>query len=85
VSWAVLQFNKHIVLAVALLVVVAAAEGGAPGTTQAVWQFAACALQIIIQVVAVDVCANRIFGSAKALPGAAPIAATVRRIAKSLA
>jgi hypothetical protein len=65
VSWAVLQFNKHIVLAVALLVV-AAAEGGAPGTTQAVWQFATCALQIIIQVVAVDVCANRIFGSAKA-------------------
>ena len=36
VSWAVLQFNKHIVLAVALLVVVAAAEGGVPGTTHAV-------------------------------------------------
>jgi hypothetical protein len=36
VSWAVLQFNKHIVLAVALLVVVAAAAGGVPGTTQAV-------------------------------------------------
>jgi len=32
----VLQFNKHTVLAVALLVVVAAVEGGVPGTTQAV-------------------------------------------------
>jgi len=36
VSWAALQFNKRIVLAVALLVVVAAAEGGVPGTTQPV-------------------------------------------------
>ena len=36
VSCAVLQFNKHVVLAVALLVVVAAAEGGVPGTTHAV-------------------------------------------------
>jgi len=36
VSWAVLQFNRHIVLAVALLVAVAAAEGGVPGTTHAV-------------------------------------------------
>ena len=35
-SWEVLQFNKHIVLAVALLVVVAAADGGVPGTTHAV-------------------------------------------------
>ncbi len=36
VSWAVLQVNKHTVLAVALLVVVAAAEGGVPETTHAV-------------------------------------------------
>ncbi len=77
-----LQFKKHIVLAVALLVVVAAAEGGVPGTTQAVWQLAAWALQVIMQVVAADVCASLIFTSAETVGAAAPIAATVRTIAR---
>jgi hypothetical protein len=38
-------------------------------------------LQIIMQVVAADVCASRILTSAKALDAAAPMAATVKRIA----
>jgi hypothetical protein len=50
---------RHDWLAVALLVVVAAPVGGVPGTTQAVWQLAACELQLIMQVVTADVCASR--------------------------
>ena len=45
----------HDALAVALLVVVAALVGAVPGTTQAVWQVAACELQVIMQVVVVEV------------------------------
>ena len=44
----------------ALLVVVAAPVGGVPGTTHAVWQLAACELQVIMQFVVVEVCASRI-------------------------
>jgi hypothetical protein len=44
-----------------LLVVVAALVGAVPGTTQAVWQVAACELQAIMQFVTVEVCARRIF------------------------
>ncbi|MGB6537905.1 MAG: hypothetical protein WBF58_18295 [Xanthobacteraceae bacterium] len=43
----------------ALLVEVAAPVGGVPGITQAVWQLAACELQLIMQVVTTEVCANR--------------------------
>ena len=50
-----LQFNRHVALDVALLAVVAAAAGGAPGTTQADWQAALCELHVIMQVVTVDV------------------------------
>jgi hypothetical protein len=59
------QVNKHVVPAVALLVVVADAVGGVPGTTHPVWQFAAWALQVIMQFVTVEVCASRILPSAK--------------------
>jgi hypothetical protein len=52
------------------------------GTRQVLWQFAACALQAIMQVVTVEDCANRIFRSADApLAAAAVIAATARTIA----
>ena len=54
----------HDALAVALLVVVAALVGAVPGTTQAVWQVAACELQVIMQFVTVEVCAKRIFSPA---------------------
>ena len=78
-----MQVNKQFVLAVALLVVVAAAEGGVPGTIQPVRQLAAWALQVIMQFVAVEVCASRIFASAANTLGAtALIAATARRIAR---
>jgi len=45
------------VFAVALLVVVAAVVGGVPGMRQLLWQAAACALQIIMQVVTAELCA----------------------------
>jgi hypothetical protein len=77
----VLQFNKHAVLAVALLVVVAEAVGAAPGTTQVVRQFAAAELQIIMQFVTVDVCASLILPWAEA-PCAAKLIAAQTRIAK---
>ena len=53
-----LQFIRHAVLAVALLVVVAESIGGVPGTRQVVWQLAACALHSIMQLVTVEVCAD---------------------------
>lgn len=62
----VLQFNRHVALDVALLVVVADAAGGAPGTTQADWQAAPCELHVIMQVVTVNVCASCIFSAATA-------------------
>ena len=58
--------NRHVLLAVALLVVVADAVGGKPGTTQLDWQFAAWALQVIMQFVTVEVWASRILPSAAA-------------------
>jgi hypothetical protein len=80
--------NKHVVPAVALLVVVAEAAGGVPGTTHLVWQFAAWALQFIMQFVTVEVCASRILPAAVAPWAIAPcataalIAAAARTIAK---
>jgi hypothetical protein len=62
----VLQFNRHVALDVALLVVVADAAGGVPGTTQAALQAAPCELHVIMQVVTVDVCASCIFFAATA-------------------
>ena len=62
----VLQFNRHVALDVALLVVVADAAGGVPGTTQAALQAAPCELHVIMQIVTVDVCASWIFSAATA-------------------
>ncbi len=75
-----LQFNKHVALAVALLVVVAEAVGGAPGTTQEDWQVADCELQLIMQLVTVEVCASRILSAAKALTVIASIASAAKMI-----
>jgi hypothetical protein len=58
-SCSVEQLIRHEPLAVALLSVVAAPLGGEPGTTQAAWQVAAAALQLIMQLVVVEVCAKR--------------------------
>jgi hypothetical protein len=58
----------HDAVDVALLVVVAALVGAVPGTTQAVWQAAACELQAIMQLVVVELCAKRIFSAAAAPP-----------------
>lgn len=72
-----MQLLKHDTLAVALLVVVAAPIGAVPGTTQAVWQLAACELQVIMQLVVVEVCASRIvllLLAAEALAANAPTA-----------
>jgi hypothetical protein len=55
----------------ALLVVVAAPVGAVPGTTQVTWQFAACALQSIMQFVTVEVCARRIFPAEALAPSPA--------------
>ena len=52
----------------ALLVVVAAPVGGVPGTKHVVWQEAACELHAIMQLVTLEVCANRIFPAALAAP-----------------
>jgi hypothetical protein len=58
-----------VVPAVALLVVVAEAVGGVPGTTHPVRQFAAWALQFIMQFVTVEVCASRILPSGRSTLG----------------
>ncbi len=78
-----LQLNRHVALDVALLVVVAEVVGGAPGTTQAAWQAAPCELHVIMQVVTVDVCANRIFSAAIA-PVWLPKIATPERVSATL-
>lgn len=54
-----MQLLKHDTLALALLVAVAAPVGAVPGTTQALWQVAACELQLIMQLVVVELCARR--------------------------
>jgi hypothetical protein len=72
----------HDALEVALLVVVAALVGAVPGTTQAVWQVAACELQAIMQFVTAEVCARRIFPPADASlpkPATARIANTTAK------
>jgi hypothetical protein len=58
-SCCVEQLIRHDALAVALLPAVAAPLGGEPGTTQAAWQVAAVALQLIMQAVVVELCASR--------------------------
>ena len=72
----------HDALEVALLVVVAALVGAVPGTMQAVWQVAACALQAIMQLVATEVCAKRIFSPADASLAQPATATTANTTAK---
>jgi hypothetical protein len=79
------QPNVHVVPAVGLGFGVAGIVGivGGVGTTHPVWHVAAWALQVIMQLVTIDVCASRILPSANALcTAAALIAAAARRIAK---
>jgi hypothetical protein len=53
---------------------------GGAGTTHVVWHVAAWALQVIMQLVTVEVCASRILPSANAwCAAAASIAAAARR------
>jgi hypothetical protein len=54
--------------------------GGADGTKQPVWHVAACALQVIMQFVVVEICAKRIFPLADAAP--AKPATTMNRTAR---
>ena len=67
--------------ACAIAVVVEPTEG-AGGTKQVVWQVAACALQVIMQFVVVEVCAKRIFSPADAAPAKPATATTANRTAK---
>jgi hypothetical protein len=70
-SCCVEQLIRQDALAVVLLPVVAAPVEGEPGTTQAAWQVAAVALQLIMQAVVVEVCASRScwpFAAAGSLP-----------------
>ena len=74
------QLIWHDALDVALLVVVAALVGAVPGTMQAAWQVAACALHAIMQFVTAEVCARRIFAPADASPAKpAPVTMVNRR------
>jgi len=90
VSCVVVQFMTHDVLDVELgpgvwacaIVDVVEPAAGAGGTKQAAWQVAACALQVIMQFVVVDVCAKRIFSPADAAPAKPATAATTNRTAK---
>jgi hypothetical protein len=80
----------HDVLAVGLepglwaCVIVVAVEptDGAPGTKQAAWQVAACALHVIMQFVVVEVCARRIFSPADASAAKPATITTPNRTAK---
>jgi hypothetical protein len=55
-----------------LLLVAAVLPPADHGRTQLVWQDAACALQVIMQLVTVDVCASRILPAKASLAKAAP-------------
>ena len=79
-----LQFNMQVVFPVALFiglgaVVVAPDDGGGAGRTQVVWQFAARALQSIMQLVTLELCASRIFPAANTLGACAAVAAKTKR------
>lgn len=67
-------------LTLALLVVVAAPVGAAPGTTQPVWQAAAWELQVIMQLVTAELCAKRILGGAGSAPAVEMSASTPSKI-----
>ena len=81
----VVQFITHVVLAPVLTPGACAANsggvvepsGGAAGTKQVDWQVAACELQVIMQVVVVEDCADATLAHA-AVPAAADITANHR-------
>jgi hypothetical protein len=80
----------HDVLAVGLepgiwacaIVVLVEPTVGAGGTKQAAWHVAACALQVIMQFVVVEVCAKRIFSPADTAPAKPATATTMNRTAR---
>ena len=78
----VLQFNRHVAPAVALLVAVAAVVDAAPGPKQADWQVDPWELQIIMQLVTVEVCASRIFVAANVPVAITVIASAAKTIVK---
>ena len=83
-----MQFMVHDVLAVGLGpgvcagMIVVEPIGGAGGKKQVVWHVAACALQVIMQFVVVEVCAKRIFSPADASLAKPATATTANRTAK---
>jgi hypothetical protein len=84
------QFITHDVLAVGLepgawacaIPVLVEPTVGAGGTKQLAWHVAACALQVIMQFVVVEVCAKRIFSPADAAPAKPATATTMNRTAR---
>jgi hypothetical protein len=81
-SWLV-HPNRHDELAVALLVVVAAVDGGVPGTMHADWHVAYPELQLIMQFVTVEVCATRVLPAAHAPVANPPKTNTANRTFKA--
>ena len=75
-----LQFNRQVELAVAF-VVAPPGVGDVLGTMQVDWQLDPCELQPNMQLVTIEVCANRI-GSADAPTARALIANAAARIVK---
>jgi hypothetical protein len=64
------------------IAVVVEPTDGAGGTKQAAWYVAACALQVIMQLVVVEDCAKRIFSPAVAALAKPATATTANRTAK---
>ncbi|MGD0150657.1 MAG: hypothetical protein ABSB77_18925 [Xanthobacteraceae bacterium] len=87
----VVQFMTHDVLAVRLgpgvwacaMADVVEPTDGAGGTKQAAWHVAACALQVIMQFVVVEVCARRIPSPANASLAKPATAITTNTTAKN--
>jgi hypothetical protein len=77
-----LQFNRHVVFAVALVVALGTVVVGTPGRRHVVWQFAACELHGIMQAVTFPVCASRILSSATARCAVAQTNIATRKTAK---
>jgi hypothetical protein len=64
------------------IAVVVEPTAGAGGTKHAAWHVAACALQVIMQLVVVEDCAKRIFSPADAALAKPATATTTNRTAK---
>jgi hypothetical protein len=77
-------FAVGLEVGVTLFGVAEGTESDVPGTKQPVWQLAALALQVIMQLVAAEDCASRIFASATTPAPTALIAAEATRIARTV-